>query len=155
MEYYEDEELIEKKKKTKKKIKIIIIIAAVIIGLFFILLVMLSKYAVPVDHRKFDNEIISMIENEYMISLDNAEPKRYWKPRLAQDTISCFNFYTEDYKAFMDGFYGKEILDIYEEPDGSYAIYRCHVKDKYYFSIEFLREGNRYKGILDYYRYIG
>lgn len=152
MEYFEDKELIEKKKKTKKKIKIAIIILAVITGLFIILLIALSKYAVPVNYRKFDNEIISMIENEYMVSLDNVRPDRYWKPRLAQDTISCFNFYTEDYRAFMDSFYGEEILKSYEEPDGSYAVYSCHVKDKYYFSIEFLREGGRYKGILDYYR---
>lgn len=151
MEYYEDEELLEKREKTKKKIKKAAIILAVILCLFFLLMVMLSKYAVPVDYRRFDAERINMIENEYMISLDNAEPKRYWKPRLSQDTISCFNFYTEDYNAFMDSFYGDEIVNSYEEPDGSYAVYKCHVNEKYYFSIEFLKEGGRYKGILDYY----
>lgn len=151
MEYFEDEELLEKRGKTKKTVKKVVIILAFTIGIFFIFCYILHRYAVPVDYRKFDPARINSIENEYMISLDNVEPERYYKPRLAQDTISCFDFYTDDYRAFMDSFHGEKIVRSCEEPDGSYASFKCHVRDKYCFSVDFTRENGRYKGKLSYY----
>ncbi len=147
MEFYEDEEVLEKRRKNKKRIKIVLIVIAVI----FLLFLIIYKFLVPVDYWHFNEKRIKFVENKYKISLDNAKPERYWEPSLSRDIISRFDFHTDDYKKFMEGFHGESIVRSQELKNGKKAKYKCHVEGNYYFDIEFTKEEDGYSGKLTYY----
>ena len=148
MEYYEDEDVIEERKKRKRLLKMMLIVAAVLFAFSLIV----YKSFIPVDYRHFNKKRIRKIEEEYKISLDDTEPVRYWKPALAQDTISCFDFYTDDYEKFMESFHGEKITSFREYEDSGAVEYECHVEDDHYFKVTFKKSDGRYKGKLTYYR---
>ncbi|NLT10406.1 MAG: hypothetical protein GXY08_13060 [Ruminococcus sp.] len=149
MEYYEDENVIEERKKRKRLLKMILIVAAVLFAFSLIV----YKSFIPVEYRYFSSKRIKKIENEYKISLDNTKPIRYWKP-MAQDTISCFDFYTDDYKKVMDSFHGEKITSFTVYEDSGDVEYECHVEDNRYFYVTFKKKDGRYKGELIYYRVV-
>ncbi|HRR77164.1 MAG TPA: hypothetical protein P5191_10200 [Ruminococcus sp.] len=148
MEYYEDENVIEERKKGKKLLKTILITVIVL----FALSLMIYKIFIPVEYWYFSSKRIQKIENEYKISLDDTEPIRYWKPLLAQDTISRFDFFTDDYEEVMESFHGEDITTIRKYKDSGNIEYECHVEDDHYFKVIFKKSDGRYKGELTYYR---
>jgi len=120
---------------TEKKsgcLRPLLIAGAVLAVIFF----MVMKTMVPVSWRHFNDRRIAEIEQEYAISLDNAVPKRYWVPAIAQDTKDCFTFYTEDPEAFMASFRGEEILKRPASPQEGYY-YQCRVRDNFFINAEF------------------
>lgn len=149
MEYYEDEDVIEERKKRKRLLKMILIVAAVLFAFSLIV----YKSFIPVEYRYFNKKRIRKIEEEYKISLDDTKPIRYWKP-MAQDTISCFDFYTDDYKKVMDSFHGEKITSFTVYEDSGDVEYECHVEDNRYFYVKFKKKDGRYKGKLIYYRVV-
>ena len=123
----------EQKKHRKGCITAIVIVMIVFVGFFYLM----YKTAVPVSYTSFNKERIEMIEQKYKVSLDNTVPVRYWVPALAQDSDSCFNFYTDDPAGFMDSFYGEAILKSYLSPDKDESSYTCHVGGYLCFTVRF------------------
>lgn len=112
------------------------------------------KTMVSTDWHFFNSNRIAFIENKFMISLDDTKPKRYWEPKLFMEhPESAFTFKVDDYKKFMEGFRGKEILNSYESPDGSSAYYKCRADERLCFNLNFTKDGNVYEGKLESYIY--
>lgn len=131
--------------RNNKKIVIGIISAILLIAMFIIAM---YKIACTTNIKHFNSKQIEFVENKFMINLDYAEPIRYWEPKLAQDQNSRLDFYTDDYKKFMEGFYGNSIVVSSEDEASGSAKYRCYISGNQWFTVYFSKNGSRYKGEL-------
>lgn len=112
------------------------------------------KTLIPTAWHQFNAERIRFVEDKYMISLDNAKPKRYWEPSMfPEDGDSHLSFKTDDYRRFMEDFHGKSVRSSYESDDGSFAEYSCRIDERLICNIKFEQKGSKYEGIIDCYRY--
>lgn len=153
-EEYEYTELSEEEKNDtaakRKRKKGCLTALAITAAVLFLLGYVTYKTAVPVSWKHFSDKRIAQIEEEYAISLDDTVPERYWVPAIAQDMKSCFNFYTDDYRAVMDSFHGEGVTEP-ESYDVQPVTYKCHVGGNVFYTVTFkYSESSKgsYKGTL-------
>lgn len=134
------------------KRKSCLIAALFIAGFLCMALFMFYKTLVPVNESKFPAYRIRELEQEYNMTLTDADLERYWVPSIAQDIYDRFNFSVRDYSDFMERCYHGEIIKFAEMDDKSSASYKCKpYSGRFTFQIRFQKNGDRYDAELTSY----
>lgn len=137
---------------SRRKRKGCLIAALCIAGFLCMVFFVFCKALVPVDYRWFSKDRIRELEQEYNMTLTDADLERYWVPSIAQDIYDRFNFSVSDYSDFMEQCYHGEIVTFSETDDKSSARYKCKpYNDRFTFQIRFQKNGDHYDAELTSY----
>lgn len=112
-------------KKEKKKGKRYLVAFLIAVGIFSLAMYAWRRELYPVDERRFTEERIAYLEEEYNMSLESAELERYLVPKYAPGAHDILRFSVDDHSDFMDNNFFGEVTQFYEHSDRSFAEYYC------------------------------